>query len=53
MADIGLKQSLTDLGLTEDQLQRLTDNVMQDECIATNPRIATSEDIAELFRKAL
>jgi len=53
VADIGLKQSLTDLGLSEDQLQRLTDNVMQDECIATNPRMATPEDIAELFRKAL
>ncbi len=53
VADIGLKQSLTDLGLSENQLQRLTDNVMQDECIATNPRMATPEDIAELFRKAL
>lgn len=53
MADIGLKQSLTDLGLTEKQLQCLTENVMKDECIATNPRLATPEDIAELFRKAL
>ncbi len=53
VADIGLKQSLSDLGLSEDQLQRLTDNVMQDECIATNPRMATPKDIAELFRKAL
>lgn len=51
--DIGLMQSLTDLGLTEDQLQRLTDNVMQDKCIVTNPRMTTPEDIAELFRKAL
>jgi len=51
--DIGLMQSLTDLGLSEDQLQRLTDNVMQDKCMATNPRLATPEDIAELFRKAL
>ncbi len=53
VADIDLKQSLADLGLSEDQLQRLTDNVMQDECITTNPRMATPEDIAELFRKAL
>lgn len=53
VADIGLKQSLRDLGLSEDQLQRLTDNVMKDACIATNPRPATPEDIAELFRKAL
>lgn len=53
VADIGLKQSLSDLGLSEDQLQRLTDNVMQDACIATNPRLATPEDIADLFRKAL
>jgi alcohol dehydrogenase class IV len=53
VADIGLKQSLSDLGLSEDQLQRLTENVMQDECIATNPRMATPKDIAELFRKAL
>lgn len=53
VGDIGLKQSLSDLGLSEDQLQRLTDNVMQDECIATNPRPATPDDIAELFRQAL
>ncbi len=53
VGDIGLKQSLRDLGLAEGQLQRLTDNVMRDACIATNPRPATPEDIAELFRKAL
>lgn len=53
IADIGLAKGLGEIGLTEEFIPLLSENAMKDACLVTNPRRASREDIAEIFRKCL
>lgn len=51
--DIGLAKGLTELGLTEEFIPLLSENALKDACLVTNPRPASREDIAEIYRKCM
>ena len=51
--DIGLAKGLGDIGLSEEFIPLLSANAMKDACLVTNPRPASQEDIAAIFRKCL
>jgi 1,3-propanediol dehydrogenase len=53
ISDIGLAKGLGEIGLTEEFIPLLSENAMKDACLVTNPRQASREDIAEIFRKCL
>ncbi len=53
IADIGLARGLAEFGLKEEFIPLLSQNAMKDACIVTNPRSATCEEIAAIFRKAM
>jgi len=52
-ADIGVPRSLSEVGLREDHIQRLSRNAVKDACLITNPRDADVDDIAAIFLEAL
>lgn len=51
--DVGVPRGLRDLGVDESVLPRLARTTLEDACLATNPRSATSADVERLFRAAL
>jgi len=51
--DIGLEKGLGEIGLTEEFIPLLSENAVKDACLVTNPRPASREDIAAIFRKCL
>lgn len=51
--DIGLEKGLGEIGLTEEFIPLLSENALKDACLVTNPRRASREDIAGIFRKCL
>jgi 1,3-propanediol dehydrogenase len=51
--EIGLAKGLGDIGLSEEFIPLLSANAMKDACLVTNPRPASQEDIADIFRKCL
>jgi 1,3-propanediol dehydrogenase len=51
--DIGLAKGLRELGLTEEFIPLLSANAVRDACLVTNPRGASQEDIAAIFRKCM
>jgi 1,3-propanediol dehydrogenase len=51
--DIGLAKGLGEIGLTEEFIPLLSENALKDACLVTNPRPASREDIAAIFRKCL
>lgn len=53
VSDIGIKASLSDMGMTEDSIMELSANALKDACVITNPRDAEMSDIAAIYRKAL
>ncbi|MBT1070245.1 iron-containing alcohol dehydrogenase [Pelotalea chapellei] len=53
ISDIGLAKGLRDIGLTEEFIPLLSENALKDACLVTNPRPASREDIADIFRKCL
>ncbi|MDD2733569.1 MAG: iron-containing alcohol dehydrogenase [Desulfuromonadaceae bacterium] len=53
ISDIGLAKGLRDIGLSEEFIPLLSENAMKDACLVTNPRQATREDIADIFRSCL
>ncbi len=53
ISDIGLAKGLGEIGLSEEFIPLLSENAMKDACLVTNPRQASREDIAEIFRKCL
>jgi 1,3-propanediol dehydrogenase len=53
ITDIGLARGLGDIGLTEEFIPLLSANALKDACLVTNPRPASLEDIAGIFRKCL
>ncbi|MGH3435136.1 MAG: iron-containing alcohol dehydrogenase [Sciscionella sp.] len=50
---VGVPRGLATLGVREEDIQRLSRTTMSDACLATNPREATVEEIASIFRGAL
>lgn len=51
--DIGLAKGLSELGLKEEFIPLLSENATKDACLVTNPRNATREQIAEIYRNAM
>jgi 1,3-propanediol dehydrogenase len=51
--DIGLEKGLAQIGLAEEYIPLLSENALKDACLVTNPRRASREDIAAIFRKCL
>jgi alcohol dehydrogenase len=52
-SDIGIPSGLTELGVKEEDLELMGKNAMKDACSFTNPRIATLQDIIQIFKNAL
>lgn len=52
-ADIGIPSGLTQLGAKEEDFKLMAENAMKDACSLTNPRIASLEDIIQIFRNAM
>lgn len=50
---IGIPSGIAALGAKEEDLPTLAANALKDACGATNPRVATLEDIIEIFKKAM
>ncbi|MDD2271624.1 MAG: iron-containing alcohol dehydrogenase [Desulfuromonadaceae bacterium] len=53
IADIGLAKGLGELGLTEEFIPLLSENALKDACLVTNPRPASREDIAMIYKKCM
>ncbi|MDO9309525.1 MAG: iron-containing alcohol dehydrogenase [Deltaproteobacteria bacterium] len=53
IGDIGLAKGLGEIGLSEEFIPLLSENALKDACLVTNPRRASREDLAEIFRKCL
>ncbi|MGL6225737.1 MAG: iron-containing alcohol dehydrogenase [Thermoguttaceae bacterium] len=57
--DIGIPGGLVELGkkygktVREEDIPIMTENAMKDACAGTNPRVATPEQIAEIYRTAM
>lgn len=51
--DIGIPRGLNELGVREADLATMAENAQKDACSFTNPRIATLEQIIEIYRWAL
>lgn len=51
--DIGLAKGLREIGLSEENIPLLSENAVKDACLVTNPRPASREDIAAIFRKCM
>ncbi|MEO8889759.1 MAG: iron-containing alcohol dehydrogenase [Jatrophihabitantaceae bacterium] len=51
--DVGVPRRLSDLGVSEADIDRLSESTLDDACLSTNPRPADKADIATLFRTAL
>ena len=51
--DIGAKRRLSEIGLQEEHIMELSRAAAEDVCLITNPRDATVEEIAEIYRAAL
>ncbi|HWI55133.1 MAG TPA: iron-containing alcohol dehydrogenase [Desulfobacteria bacterium] len=52
-ADIGIPAGLTELGVKEEDIRTMAENAMKDACSLTNPRIATLEDVMQIYKNAL
>ncbi len=52
-ADIGIRERLSEIGLREEHIPSLSAAAVQDVCLITNPRDASAEDIAAIYRAAL
>jgi len=51
--DIGAKRRLSEIGLQEEHILKLSRAAANDVCLITNPRDATVEEIAGIYRSAL
>lgn len=50
---VGIPQHLTDLGITEADIDALADQAITDVCTPGNPREVTRDDIVALYKKVL
>ena len=51
--DVGIPGGLKELGVKLEDLPLLAGNALNDACSLTNPRIASHEDIIEIYREAM
>lgn len=51
--DVGIPTGLKGLGVKEEDIQVMAENAMKDACSLTNPRVATLEDVMEIYRRAM
>ncbi|MEI7726538.1 MAG: iron-containing alcohol dehydrogenase, partial [Bacteroidota bacterium] len=51
--DVGIPAGLKALGVKEEDFSTLADNALKDACGLTNPRIATKEDIIQIYKNAM
>lgn len=51
--DVGIPSGLKGLGVKEEDLPTLADNALKDACGLTNPRIATKDDIIQIYKSAM
>jgi len=51
--DVGIPTGLKGLGVKEEDIQIMAENAMKDACSLTNPRVATLEDVMEIYRRAM
>jgi len=51
--DVGIPAGLKELGVKEKDFPTLADNALKDACGLTNPRIATKEDIIQIYKTAM
>ena len=52
-ADVGIPSGLTELNVKEEDLKIMAENAMKDACSLTNPRLATLEDVIQIYRTAM
>lgn len=52
-ADIGIPAGLTALGVKEEDLKTMAENAMKDACSLTNPRLATLDDVIQIYKNAM
>ncbi|MEU5842581.1 iron-containing alcohol dehydrogenase [Rhodococcus sp. NPDC047139] len=50
---VGVPRGLGQLGVREEDLERLAEGALRDACMSTNPRTATRDQMIELFRTAM
>ena len=51
--DVGIPQKVSDLGVTEADIDFLADSAMADACTPGNPKNPTKEDVVALYRSML
>ena len=51
--DVGIPQSLTELGMKEEDVQKIAEDAFRDVCSPGNPRDATLEEIIDLYKSML
>jgi alcohol dehydrogenase len=51
--DVGIPNGLTELNVQEKDLQIMAENAMKDACALTNPRLATLENVIQIYRNAM
>lgn len=51
--DVNIPSGLTELGVKEEDLKLMAGNAMKDACSLTNPRLATLEDVIQIYKNAL
>lgn len=52
-ASVGIPAGLTELGVKEEDLEVMATNAKKDACQATNPRLATLQEVIQIFKNAL
>ncbi|MFS0869492.1 iron-containing alcohol dehydrogenase [Paenibacillus xylanilyticus] len=51
--EVGIPEKLSELGVTDPDLELLADNAMKDACAPGNPYQPSKEEVVELFRKII
>ena len=50
---VGIPATLTELGITEENIPALTQQALEDVCTPGNPREVTREDVVNIYRSLL
>jgi alcohol dehydrogenase class IV len=50
---IGISQSLSEMGVTKEDIPLLARHVLNDPCLVTNPRAPSLKDIENIYERAL
>lgn len=53
LQDVGIPSGLAELGVKEEDLPILADNALKDACAITNPRLATKEEVIQIYKNAM